>query len=77
MTAPPFPPDTVCNVWYYATVVQPVLFCPLFPASYLTAYKGIGIPTYIITIVTIFMVKVLYANLTQQGSNWHSKPGCS
>ena len=73
MTTPPFPPDTVCNARYYATVVRPVLFCPLFLANYLTAHKGIGVPTHAITIVTIFTVKVLYAKLTQQGSSRYSQ----
>ena len=72
MTSPPFPPDTVCNVWYYATVVQPVLFCPIFPASYLTAHKSIGVLTHAITVVTIFMLKLLYTKLTQQGSDRYS-----
>ena len=77
MTIPPFPPDTVCNPWYYATVVRLVLFCPLFPASYLTAHKGIGVPIHAITVVTIFIVKVLYTKLTQQGSGRYSQWGCS
>ena len=77
MTVPPFPPDTVCNARYSTTVVRPVLFCPLFPASYLTAHKGIGVPIHAIIVVTIFTVKVLYAKLTQQGSGRYSQRGCS
>ena len=77
MIVPPFPPNTMCNAWYYATVVQLVLFRPLFPASYLTAHKGIGVLTYAITGITIFMVKLLYVKLTQQGSVQYSQWGCS
>ena len=57
MTVPPFPPNTVCSARYYATVVRPVLFRPLFPASYLTAHKGIGVLTHAIIVITIFTVK--------------------
>ena len=72
MTAPPFPPDTMCNARYYATMVRPVLFCPLFPTSCLTAHKGTGVLTHAITVVTILMLRLLYAKLTQQGSGRYS-----
>ena len=72
MTIPPFPPDTMCNARYSTTMVRLVLFCPLFPASYLTTHKGIGVLTHAITVVTIFTVKLLYAKLTQQGSGRYS-----